>query len=154
VLSTAAHAHLVINTPTPFNLFGEKPLVQVNPLRKDHPYPCQGLQSQKVITPIVAGGTQLVKFTAGAVHGSGSCAFSITYDWPPPKDRTRWKTIYSIIGGCPAQAKGNLNTANFPQNAEGRQNSLQCNNSTGIGCVRQFNIPIPYQLPAGDTTFA
>ena len=148
----AAHGHMVINTPYPYNLHKSSPLLQVNPLGADFPFPCQGVSTIEETTSIKAGDSQLVKFTGGAQHGGGSCQFSLTYEYPPPKDKSKWKTIYTLIGGCPVSAAGNLPPATPDQ--DGRANSAQCGNDSGTECIRQFNIPIPNDIPNGNATFA
>ncbi|KAK4159979.1 hypothetical protein QBC43DRAFT_360778 [Cladorrhinum sp. PSN259] len=148
-----ASGHMIMNTPTPYNYKGAAgKLVQVNPLGADFPFPCQGNQDIVSVTSITAGTEQLVKFTGGAQHGGGSCQFSVTYDFPPPADPSKWKTIYTLIGGCPASAAGNLPAAQ--PDADGRADSPQCGNDSGTECVRQFNVPIPKDLPNGNATFA
>ena len=148
-----ANGHMVMNTPTPYNLHNGYPLLQVNPLDDViYPFPCQGLSTIEEVTPLTAGQTQLVNFTGGAQHGGGSCQFSLTYEYPPPADKTKWKTIYTLIGGCPVSAAGNLGAAAPDQ--DGRADSVHCGNDSGLECIRQFNIPIPKDVPSGNATFA
>jgi hypothetical protein len=140
--------HMVMNTPTPFNLDTE-PFLQVNPLNGvNNPYPCQNKFSFTERTPVVAGTTTLVNFTGGAQHGGGSCQFSITYDEPVNgadwNKSARFMTIYTIIGGCPAIFTDE--TQNLPAIAADknlRQDSNHCGNDSGLDCIRQFMIPIP-----------
>ncbi|KAK0708030.1 hypothetical protein B0H67DRAFT_472737, partial [Lasiosphaeris hirsuta] len=147
-----ANGHMIMNTPTPYNFHKSSPLVQVNPLGVGFPFPCQSLSTVEDMTSITAGQSQLVKFTGGAQHGGGSCQFSLTYEYPPPADKSKWKTIYTLIGGCPVSAAGNLPPATPDQ--DGRANSPQCGNDSGVECIRQFNIPIPKDVPNGNATFA
>lgn len=147
----AARAHLIMNTPIPYNYHGTSSLVQVDPLRA-LPFPCQGNTDVVEVTSMQAGTEQLVKFTGGAQHGGGSCQFSVTYDFPPPADKSKWKTIYTLIGGYPVSAAGNLPAAQPDQ--DGRADSPQCGNDSGVECVRQFNVPIPKDMPNGNATFA
>ncbi|KAK4458148.1 hypothetical protein QBC42DRAFT_308840 [Cladorrhinum samala] len=151
-LLSMANGHMIMNTPIPYNYKGTSKLVQVNPLGADFPFPCQGNQDIVSVTSITAGTSQLVKFTGGAQHGGGSCQFSVTYEYPPPTDPSKWKAIYTIIGGCPVSAAGNLPAAE--PDADGRADSPQCGNESGTECVRQFNVPIPQDLPNGNATFA
>lgn len=151
LLLGTAHGHMVMTTPTPFNLHGTTPLLQVDPLGK-FPFPCQGVFDVVENNPITAGTLQTVKVDGGAQHGGGSCQFSLTYENPPPADKSKWKTIYTIIGGCPASAAGNLPVTG--QDADGRAQALQCGNDSGVECIRQFDIPIPKELPNGNATFA
>lgn len=101
---------------------------------------------------VVAGSSLTTKFTGSAVHGGGSCQFSVTYEYPPPSDPSKWKVIHTIIGGCPASAAGNVATVG--SDADGRPNGPQCGNSDGTECVRQFDITIPKELQSGNATFA
>lgn len=139
--------------PYPYNYITEQ-LYQNWPLSADLPFPCQGRTQhiEKGRTALTAGTNQTVKFWISAVHGGGSCQFSVAYGYPPPKNASEWKTLYTIIGGCPAQAAGNLPT--METDANGRANGPQCGNSTGDECVRQFDIPIPESMPNGNATFA
>ncbi|KAK1828056.1 hypothetical protein QBC39DRAFT_290237 [Podospora conica] len=148
----ASNAHMIMNTPTPYNHHKSSPLVQVDPLGPSLPFPCQGLSTIESTTPLTAGATQRVAFTGGAQHGGGSCQFSVTYEYPPPADKSKWKTIYTLIGGCPVSAAGNLPAA--APDADGRADSPQCGNDSGVECVREFRVPIPKGLPSGNATFA
>ncbi|KAK4185863.1 hypothetical protein QBC35DRAFT_388590 [Podospora australis] len=153
LLASSAHGHMIMDTPTPFNYKGTNPLVQVDPLNgANFPFPCQGNTEVVERTSVTAGGSQLVKFTGGAIHGGGSCQFAVTYENPPPADKSKWKTIYILIGGCPGEAAGNLPPT--APDADGRANSAQCGNDSGKECIRQFDIPFPKDLPNGNATFA
>ncbi|KAK4097970.1 lytic polysaccharide monooxygenase, partial [Parathielavia hyrcaniae] len=147
-----ASGHMIMNTPTPFNYQGTAKLLQVDPLGPTFPFPCQGVSDIVLVTPLTAGTTQLVNFTGGAQHGGGSCQFSLTYDYPPPADKTRWKTIYTFIGGCPVSATGNLPVEGT--DADGRADGPHCGDDSGAECIRQFDVPIPRDLPNGNATFA
>ncbi|KAL2271372.1 hypothetical protein VTJ83DRAFT_743 [Remersonia thermophila] len=159
MLLSAVGGHMIMNTPTPYNL-DVAPLLQVDPLDGiSHPFPCQNKFSFSERTLIDAGTTTLVNFTGGAQHGGGSCQFSITYDEPVHSGKwnksARFMTIYSIIGGCPAVFTDE--TRNLPGIAVDknmRQDSLHCGNDSGIDCIRQFMIPIPKFLKNGPATFA
>jgi hypothetical protein len=145
--------HMIMNTPTPFNYHGTAKLLQVDPLGPSFPFPCQGVSDVVSVTSITAGTSQLVNFTGGAQHGGGSCQFSLTYENPPPADKSKWKTIYTIIGGCPVAAPAR----NLPvtgQDQDGRKDGLHCGNDSGVDCIREFDIPIPKDLPDGQATFA
>ncbi|KAK4149491.1 hypothetical protein C8A00DRAFT_37919 [Chaetomidium leptoderma] len=153
LLSGTAHSHMIMNTPTPYNLHGSAKLLQVDPLGPSYPFPCQGLtDAVSAATPLTAGASQLVNFTGGAQHGGGSCQFSLTYEYPPPADKTKWKTIYTLIGGCPVSAVGNLPKTGTDQDS--RADALHCGNDSGTECIRQFDVPIPKALPNGNATFA
>ncbi|KAK4237796.1 hypothetical protein C8A03DRAFT_15681 [Achaetomium macrosporum] len=150
-LSGVARGHMIMNTPTPYNYHGTSKLIQVNPLGESFPFPCQGTFDVVSVTQITAGTTQLVTFTGGAQHGGGSCQFGLTYDNPPSTDKSKFKTIYTLIGGCPVDAAGNLPVTGRDQ--DGRADSVHCGNDSGKECIRQFEIPIPKDLPSGDATF-
>ncbi|KAK0629348.1 hypothetical protein B0T17DRAFT_486914 [Bombardia bombarda] len=150
-LLDSATSHMILNTPYPYNYQHSTPLVQVSPLG-NLPFPCQGLSTIEQTTTLTAGSTQFVNFTGGAQHGGGSCAFSMTYEYPPPADKSKWKTIYTLIGGCPVSAVGNLPAA--APDAQGRADSPHCGNDSGVECVRQFEVPIPKDMPSGNATFA
>jgi hypothetical protein len=131
--------------------------VMVHPLMEKElnlPFPCQGLSTIDEITHMTAGQPQLVKFTGGGQHGGGSCQFSLTYEYPPPADISKWKTIYTIIGGCPTGNEGNLPVIGTDQ--DGRAEGPQCPepDSPRTDCIRSFNIPIPKDVPNGNATFA
>ncbi|KAK3374207.1 hypothetical protein B0T24DRAFT_506090, partial [Lasiosphaeria ovina] len=150
-----AHGHMIMNRPVPFNL-GNVSLSPLSAPGGKLPYPCQGLTSFDYRTPVVAGQTTLVNFTGTMPHGGGSCQFGINFHGEPyttnPAD---WKTIYTIIGGCPAEvttASGNLNTTGV--DFAGRNESVHCGDDKVVNCIRQFNIPFPVDLPNGNHTFA
>jgi hypothetical protein len=130
---------MIMNTPTPYNLNIE-PLLQGVPLAGGrNPFPCNNHHSFVERTQVEAGGTTLVNFTGDGHHGGGSCQFSITYNEPVDgKDwnmSAQFKTIYSIIGGCPGL---------FTHEAhETHGDGKHCGNDTGINCIRHFMIPIP-----------
>ncbi|KAH6987215.1 hypothetical protein EDB80DRAFT_756333 [Ilyonectria destructans] len=144
-------AHVVMIEPHPYNL-DTPPLAQVGPLTSVFPWPCQGMHGIEEVTTVTAGTTQLVRFWGSAVHGGGSCQFSIAYGDTPPAEPTEWHTIYSMIGGCPAEAVGNIPTTET--DPHGRENGPQCGNDSGTECTRQFNIPIPKQMKNGNAIFA
>ncbi|KAI7785267.1 hypothetical protein LA080_007551 [Diaporthe eres] len=152
-IATVATGHGVMIEPHPYNL-ETAPLLQVSPLSAQLPFPCQGrTEHAERRTTLTAGTTQNVKFWIAAVHGGGSCQFSVTYEYPPPADPAKWKTIYTIIGDCPAKAAGNLPTVE--KDKDGRENGPQCGNDSGSECVRSYDIPIPAGIQnAENATFA
>ncbi|KAK4176530.1 hypothetical protein QBC36DRAFT_8097 [Triangularia setosa] len=108
-LVSGIQGHVVMNTPELCGLHAGVPLLQVSPLDGvASRYPCQ---SNSFIytaptTVVEAGNVTDANFTGAAQHGGGSCQFSITYDTPENgqlNEETKFKTIYAIIGGCPAQ---------------------------------------------------
>ncbi|AEO70619.1 uncharacterized protein THITE_2029285, partial [Thermothielavioides terrestris NRRL 8126] len=159
LLFGGAGGHMVMNKPTPYN-FDIQPLLQVDPLSGGlYPFPCHNQYGFTTRTPVEAGGATLVNFTGGAQHGGGSCQFSITYDEPVNggnwNKSASFKTIYSIIGGCPAvftDESRNLPLAAMDNNK--RADSKHCGNDSGIDCIRQFMVPIPKFLKNGPATFA
>ena len=139
--------HMIMRMPTPYNLNTE-PFLQVNPLDGvNFPYPCQGRAGVDSRTTIKAGEATLVAFTGGAQHGGGSCQFSISYDDPSVggwNASASFKTVYSIIGGCPAQfTNQGKNLPPTQPDAQGRAETKQCGNDYDVDCTRQFLIPIP-----------
>lgn len=158
ILAVLAHgistvlAHVVMVEPHPFNL-DTAPLLQSWPLSDQYPFPCQGnTQHAEKVTTVTAGQTQTVRFWGSAVHGGGSCQFSVAYGDTPPQDPEEWKNIYTILGGCPAEAEGNIPTTEKDFND--RENGRQCGNDVDKECTRQFEIPIPKEMKNGPATFA
>ncbi|EGO52047.1 hypothetical protein NEUTE1DRAFT_53322 [Neurospora tetrasperma FGSC 2508] len=163
LLFTSVQGHMVMRTPPSYNLYKGDTLLQVDPLDGvKYLYPCQNRYEAGNATTLKAGDVQLVQFTGGAQHGGGSCQFSVSYD-DPEKSNGSWstsatfKTIYTIIGGCPAEfhdEANNLPTEGRPKDAQQRLNTDFCNNDSGVDCTREFLIPIPDFLPQGKATFA
>jgi len=141
-----------MHNPVPYSYHGVSPAVSNYNLNDTRGFPCKGLYDIVEVTTIEAGTSHLVEFTGSVVHGGGSCQFALTYEFPPPADPARWKTIYTIIGGCPASAAGNLPEGLFDQfrNPDG----VHCGNDYGVECVREFLIPFGKGLPSGNATFA
>ncbi|KAK4098754.1 lytic polysaccharide monooxygenase, partial [Parathielavia hyrcaniae] len=151
--------HMIMNTPKPYNL-DIQPFLQVDPMSGDHyPFPCHNQYSFATRTPVEAGHATLVNFTGGAQHGGGSCQFSITYDEPVGgggwNKSAKFKTIYSIIGGCPAVFTDEThNLAPAAKDPSMREDGKHCGNDSGIDCIRSFMISIPKFLRNGPATFA
>ncbi|KAK3395342.1 hypothetical protein B0T20DRAFT_31830 [Sordaria brevicollis] len=165
LLLTCVQGHMVMIKPHSYNLYKIAPLVQVDPLNipkplgMNYPYPCQNKHDVEEVTPIKAGEVQLVQFSGAAQHGGGSCQFSISYDQPTNGWNTSatFKTIYSIIGGCPGEMgneQDNLPNEGRPKDLAQRPNTDICHNDFGVNCTREFLIPIPDFLPSGPATFA
>ncbi|KAH6850700.1 hypothetical protein B0I37DRAFT_404471 [Chaetomium sp. MPI-CAGE-AT-0009] len=154
------NAHMLMNLPTPFS----PDKVMTWPVEAPggrFPYPCQGWTDVAHRTVVTAGSTTLVNFTGSAPHGGGSCQFGINYEGLPAysAEPTDWHTIYTIIGGCPAEIKstaGNLEEDPYFRGYGARQipDAVHCGDDKGVDCIRQFEIPIPKDLPNGDATFA
>lgn len=155
-IATVVTGHGIMVEPHPYNL-NTVPLLQTFPLDSVLTFPCQGPAHTEHVekrTILTAGTTQAVKFWISAIHGGGSCQFSVTYENPPPVDPAEWKVLYTIIGDCPGKAAGNLNTIEY--DGHGRENGKHCENGdSGEECVRSFDIPIPSGIRnAENATFA
>lgn len=161
LLTTTGHAHMVMNLPTPFSP-ERATTFPLDPPGGRFPFPCTGLTGFASRTRLVPGTTTTVNFTGAAPHGGGSCQFGINYHTDPAggpysvDDPSHWKTIYTIIGGCPAVTAGNLEHAPFYRglDPDGRPDAVHCGDAEGVDCIRQFEVPIPKGLPAGEATFA
>ncbi|KAF7187051.1 hypothetical protein HII31_11660 [Pseudocercospora fuligena] len=146
VLSTPSLAHMFISSPSPIP--GSAPKDPLDPSGSN--FPCHGISlpasgGQKM----AAGSKQTLAFNLGggantAVHGGGSCQMSITYetDAAKVKDPSNWKVIYSIEGGCPTDASGNLPTAQ------------KCTTGDEVSCVNQFPFTIPKGVKDGHAIMA
>ncbi|KAF2163608.1 lytic polysaccharide monooxygenase [Zasmidium cellare ATCC 36951] len=137
-LALNSHAHLFINSPAPINGTAVKP--PLDPSGSD--FPCHGISLPSTRrTKMAAGSQQLLSFELGAngtntaVHGGGSCQMAITYetDTAKLKNPSSWKVIYSIEGGCPSDAQGNLDGVG----------AKPCGNGNEPNCVNQFKFNIP-----------
>ncbi|KAK4144455.1 uncharacterized protein C8A04DRAFT_11515, partial [Dichotomopilus funicola] len=132
LLLGSARGHVVMNTPTPYNLD-----LQAIAGSDSHPFPCHNQYDFTERTMLEAGSAALINFTSGAQHGGGSCQFSITYDEPVDggdwDKSAKFKTIYTIIGGCPAVSTD------------------ETHNLVSAGAVM---IPVPKFLKNGPATFA
>lgn len=145
--ASSGSGHMIMSFPRPYN-YDIQPYVQVNPLDgHQSPFPCQNLDKFEEAQPVEAGAATMVQFTGGAQHGGGSCQFSISYDDPSESGwnvSARFKTVYTIIGGCPAHfTDENHNLAPAAPDSEGRANTAKCGDDSGVDCTRQFLIPLP-----------
>lgn len=128
-------AHMMLEQPTPYGLdtLNNSPL---EPSGQD--FPCKsrpGVYDLTTMNHWTAGKAQSVRFKGSAVHGGGSCQFSLTTDAQPSKS-SRWKVIDSRVGGCPAGASGNLHGGSEVEVAD------------------NFEVVLPLQIPDGVYTFA
>lgn len=150
--------HMIMVNPKTFDTTLPRPDPQTWPLDNTTLlFPCQigGLTDNliiKAITPVSAGASILVQFSGSAVHGGGSCQFSINYGDPNSQDPNDWHVIYTLIGGCPASSAGNIET--IGEDHDQRPLGRECGNSVDTECVRQFDVPIPKGLKNGNATFA
>jgi hypothetical protein len=132
-LAASATAHMTILNPVPFG----KDTLTSSPLAPGD-FPCKQRSGVYDITEMNqwnAGETQTISFQGSAVHGGGSCQFSLTTD-PEPTEQSQWKVIHSVIGGCPSNVSGNL-----PEAPEGRG-------------AATFPVTMPENIPDGRYTFA
>ncbi|KAF2235884.1 lytic polysaccharide monooxygenase [Viridothelium virens] len=140
--AVVTQAHMIMQNPTPITSNAVK-----DPLESSGAnFPCHG----QSLAPSggaawSVGSTQNLSFQVNtAVHGGGSCQVSITYetDAEKVKDPANWYVIHSIEGGCPAIAKGNLNSA------------TECGSMGQTECVNSFPFELPKELKNGQATMA
>lgn len=156
--AASSHAHMIMNTPTPYGLKD----LQTSPLNgKEYQFPCQSgsrtdaFDADGASNPMTVGQDNDLKFTGSAVHGGGSCQLSVTYEYPPPADKTKWKVIHSFIGSCPAQAVGNLETPGQPpHDGQGRPTGPQCTSDNQTECLKDFKWQLPKGMKNGNATLA
>ncbi|KAL5417031.1 hypothetical protein PMIN04_007905 [Paraphaeosphaeria minitans] len=134
VISKSA-AHMILEHPVPYG----RSTLNNSPLDDSGlDFPCKlraGVYDLTRMNYWTAGESQTISFIGSAVHGGGSCQFSVTNDLQPTK-ASQWKVVHSIIGGCPASADGNL-----------------AGDPTGHGAAT-FEVTLPEELPSGSYTFA
>lgn len=124
--------------PTPFG----RATLNTSPLAPAD-FPCKQRSGVYDITKMNqwdAGETQQVSFNGTAVHGGGSCQFSITTD-PEPTEKSQWKVIQSYIGGCP--------TGQYPGNAPEQAGEPSLTRVPG-----SLPVTMPKDIPDGRYTFA
>lgn len=141
-----ANAHMFMKEPKPFEGYAAK-----DPLDESGSnFPCQGAPLNPGGQKLTAGGKFDFKLEDGngqntAVHGGGSCQLSITYetDSEKAKDPKNWQVIYSIEGGCPANAEANLNAPYKVCDSDGQSE-----------CLHSWEIPVPQGVKSGDAILA
>ncbi|KAI5236982.1 hypothetical protein E4T42_09293 [Aureobasidium subglaciale] len=154
-LLASSNAHVVMNTPTPYGFS----TLQTSPLNGEgYNFPCQSgsranaFDGTGVSNPMRVGEDNDLKFTGSAVHGGGSCQLSVTYDYPPPADKSKWKVVHSFIGSCPVHAEGNIAEAGV--DADGRPTGAQCTGDNQSECLKDFKFQIPEGMKNGNATLA
>lgn len=115
----AASGHIRMTQPTPYGTPDTSPLQA-----SGSDYPCKLQQvdefNTSTVTDLKVGSTFHVAFYGTAVHNGGSCQFSLTKD-RHPSAKSSFRTIYSILGGCP-----------------------------GLNGTTTYDIPVPSEVPNGD----
>ncbi|KAH6639045.1 hypothetical protein C7974DRAFT_125423 [Boeremia exigua] len=132
-LAASASAHMTLNYPVPYG----KATLNSSPLVPGD-WPCKqrtGVYEVSEMNQWNAGETKEISFTGSAVHGGGSCQFSLTTD-SEPTEASQWKVIHSVVGGCPSNVSGNL-----PDNEKGSGAAI-------------FPVTMPESVPDGLYTFA
>jgi hypothetical protein len=135
------NAHMFISEPTPLQGYSPKDPLDASGSN----FPCHGAPlptsgGQK----IAAGETFPLRFEMDggantAVHGGGSCQLAVLYDTTKGTDPSKWNVIYSIEGGCPSNAKGNL----LP-------GYKACTSPGQSECVHEWDIPMPKGVKSGN----
>ena len=139
-LAASASAHMIIEYPKPF----DKATLTSSPLAPAD-FPCKqrtGVYTIDEMNQWNAGETKVVSFLGTAVHGGGSCQFSITTD-AEPTERSQWKVIQSVIGNCLTTLDDNL-----PDPTAAGGDPLKMNNAT------KYPVTMPSDIPDGRYTFA
>ncbi|KAF7567810.1 hypothetical protein PtrM4_124230 [Pyrenophora tritici-repentis] len=101
-------------------------------------FPCKlraGVYDVTQMNYWTAGEAQTIRFLGSAVHGGGSCQFSVSEDLEPTKS-SQWKVVYSVVGGCPASVEGNLPGGPVSHVAD------------------TVEVVLPKEMPSGEYTFA
>ncbi|KAI0113052.1 hypothetical protein F4814DRAFT_460283 [Daldinia grandis] len=135
-------AHVVLENPKPFRFVQYGPTNPISSSGEDFPckIPAGGkLEPQGPPAVMAVGEKQRISFSGQAVHGGGSCQFSLSGPvnngaWEAyPLKTAEWKVIHSIEGGCPARnQRGNLDGRNHDQ----------------------YSVKIPEGIEPGDYIFA
>ncbi|OAL46832.1 hypothetical protein IQ07DRAFT_143090 [Pyrenochaeta sp. DS3sAY3a] len=132
-LVAGASAHMRLKYPVPYGF----DTLSSSPLSPGE-FPCKQRPGVYAVTEMNqwnAGETKTVSFLGSAVHGGGSCQFSLTTD-AEPTEQSQWKVIQSVVGGCPSNATGNL-----AENPDGTQ-------------AATFPVTMPSDIPDGLYTFS
>ncbi|KAI1387658.1 uncharacterized protein F4822DRAFT_430405 [Hypoxylon trugodes] len=115
-------AHVILENPKPFRFQAYGPSNPISPDGSDFPCklpPGAKLELDGAPKIMAIGEEQSASFLGPAVHGGGSCQFSLSGpvsngDWAGyPVRSSDWKVFHSIEGGCPARnQKGNIDGPN------------------------------------------
>jgi hypothetical protein len=134
ILSSSV-AHMILENPVPYG----KLTLNNSPLENaGSDFPCKlraGVYDLTQMNYWTAGEPQTIRLLGSAVHGGGSCQFSVSEDLQPTKS-SQWKVVLSVIGGCPANVEGNLPGGPTDQGAA------------------TFEVVLPKKIPNGKYTFA
>ncbi|MCJ1402099.1 hypothetical protein MMC11_005318 [Xylographa trunciseda] len=108
ILFSTVNGHMIMGSPTPYG----KSSLNNSPLAADgSDFPCKQragvYDAEGATNTMPIGVNQTLSFIGSATHGGGSCQVSLTTDLNPTTSST-WQVIYSILGGCPVDAAGNL----------------------------------------------
>jgi hypothetical protein len=128
-------AHVKLESPVPY---GKLTLNNFPLDGAGSDFPCKlraGVYDLTQMNYWTAGEPQTVRFLGSAVHGGGSCQFSVSEDLQPTKS-SQWKVVHSVVGGCPADVEGNLPGGPTDQGAD------------------TFEVVLPKEIPNGNYTFA
>ncbi|KAF2428898.1 hypothetical protein EJ08DRAFT_698913 [Tothia fuscella] len=125
IFASYAYAHITMHDPAPYS-----PKPDNSPLSSGGSnFPCKvgsGLSASSVTRTAIGQSVQLT-FDGSANHGGGSCQVSLSKDGASSLNaNSKFKVIYSIMGGCPGSN----------------------------GANKQYQVSIPNEVPSGDYTLA
>lgn len=112
LLASLTNTHVILKAPKPCIFPAYGPSNPLDPSGSD--FPCKmppGVTTLAIDgspTTMAIGEPQTASFTGLAVHGGGSCQFSLLPGFEPSKSNADFRVIKSIEGGCPAAVPGNL----------------------------------------------
>jgi len=144
-LAASASAHMRMADPAPFSVatLNSSPLVPSD-------FPCKQRPGMYNIdfgmNQWNAGETKNIVINGTAVHGGGSCQYSITTDPEPTKD-SQWKVIHSVIGNCMASELKNFDD---PTNDQRETDHEPLHKQYAA----KHPVTMPSDLPDGRYTFA
>lgn len=98
-------AHLEMTEPAMFKNHAQAEGKVLNPLEPSgSDFPCQnGIPDETAPAgnQYEPGSDGVLQITGSATHGGGSGQMVITYDFPPPKDESKWRVLSSYEGNHP-----------------------------------------------------